>query len=174
MLNGGKWGARTSPAQRGFLSSKGDDIRQLPNGWLSPNLATTRKFMYTQNVQNKFSQHFSFAGHLPPKHIKIDGVGRVSYSDQHRAQGTHCRDIGLLFIPRIVSIAIPSPDSVLYNVGLLFRKYRASNFPNFRIMANFFPYKTPKNTLSCSAFSPRVTLQNGYLCRSGKAKRWFC
>jgi len=123
--------------------------------------------MYPQNVQKKFEK--SFTGHLPPKHIKIDGVGRVSYSDQHRAQGTHCRDI--LFIPRIVSIAIPSPESVSYNVDLLFRKYGASKLPQFSHYGQFFPYKTDKNTLSCLAFSPRVTLQNRYSCRSGKAKR---
>ena len=113
--------------------------RQLPNGWFSPNLATTRESMFPRRVSEKIFETFPFRTHSPPQKKKWrDQIGTFL---QHQGHTTE-----ILFTPTSLWSVF------LYDVQ--FRSYEAS-VPQFSHFCPFSHIKTPKKYL------PVTSLQLG-------------
>jgi len=90
-----------------------------------------------------------FAPHCSP---------RATEFPRSSTQGMHCRDI--LFAPHCSPRATEFPRSVNFLYDVQLRSYRASDLPNFWILAYFLYTKPLKPTFWWPAYSPGITSQN--------------
>ena len=125
---------------------------------------------------HKFMKSFH-SGVICPQNPKLGG-GQTGTSLRAAYMWMHCRDI--LFTPCCSPMAREFPRSCQLFVWRTVAELRASKLPNFRILAYFPPYKTPKKYLPLTSLQPR-----GYIaewshtrtvvrecCKGDEASQW--
>ena len=157
-----KWGrhggGRTCPRRRGFFCKQYQTtFQQLRNSRFLPNLATTRKSVMKRGLRTEIYEKFPFRGHLPPKPQTWRGSNRHLTQSRLQVKGSTAEKYCLLrvVVQRLGSFRGLVNFLVRRNLRLRsYTVYGTSNLPNFRILAYFPPYKTPKKYLPVTSLQP--------------------
>jgi len=129
-------------------------FRQLRNGRFSPNLVTKRSSVSRHGIRKEIVENFHFMGHLPPKSEIENRSNRHLTQSRLQVIGCTAERYCLLLVVVQGPGSFRVRSTFLYDVRL--RSYGTSKLPNFRILAYFSLYKTPKTYLPVTSLQFRV------------------